>query len=96
MITTLDEKHVRARVRHLCSLSMQHIDKGEVHFTQTNADGRDIGTYRAHVECDSKLSAYWSWCGIDLKDVHEDDRVDDSEFRRFLAETSTMHKERYA
>ena len=85
MITTLDEKDVVARRVHQCGLCGLDIAKGEKHYTQRNADGHSVWTWRAHLACRAKEGAYWEWCGIERRYLSEDDTADPDEFRTFLA-----------
>ncbi len=90
MIETLSEKSdVVARKPHGCGLCGLSIPQGSTHYTQRNADGSAIWTWRAHTDCYSKINAYWAWCGID-----EYDDIPHDEFRQFLA--STSHSAGYA
>ena len=85
MTTQLGEKNVKARKAHCCQICALNISAGVVHYTQRNADGSSVWTWRAHLECNAKLFAYLKWCGIDPPWDEEDFDVDPFEFRRFLA-----------
>lgn len=93
MVTMLDEKTVKARKVHRCQMCGRDIEKGQSHYTQRNADGYSIWTYRAHTECNHAYPAYLKWCGIEghwMDDGYGS--TDEDEFREFLA----THKARHA
>lgn len=83
MTTTLGEKTVTARKPHECQLCHRTIDKGEKYFTQRNADGGEIWTWRAHLACNAAIGRYLGWADLPPWWL-EEEPIDPYEFREFL------------
>lgn len=84
MIETLSEKDVVARKAHRCGLCERDIPKGTTHYTQRNADGLHIWTWRAHIECNAAYLPFLRWCGIEPQWLDDYETVDHDEFRKFV------------
>ena len=84
MVTQLDERNVVGRKDHVCGLCVWTIPKGTEHYTQRNADGSEIWTWRAHLECWALLPAYFRSIGIASRFINESGMPDPYEFRAFL------------
>lgn len=88
MISLLSATEPHARKRHRCSLCDGPIEVGIKHIAESYCDGGAAWTWRAHIDCERLINAYWEWCGYKLSEIDETDQIDPYEFGSFLRQRS--------
>jgi len=60
---TLSETRPKARKRHGCNVCLGVIAKGDTYVRQSNVDGGDLWTWKAHGLCNAAFGMAWdpSW-----------------------------------
>ncbi|WP_370303568.1 hypothetical protein [Pseudooceanicola sp.] len=83
MISTLSERTAPARKPHRCEECGRTIEKGQRYLRQSNTDGAQVWTYKAHEDCAALSQAYrthhrlWGDGGdwYPMLDLAEDDHL---------------------